>query len=154
MPGYADIYTLSTKRTAEFVKAFVDHFLPEYEESAVEYEIPQYADQPEIMFYTAPDLIEYCCTHLSAVQTIYWHNTTLMRPEHAMVFFLSDGHVVFGLSTDMDDEDEVQRLFNELQSFVGSTIAYVTYEEVPGLTAEEFIDLARRRPFFREMKRG
>ena len=60
MPEYSDIYIISEKRDRSVIENFLDRFLPQREESADEYEIPQYSDNPESIFTEASDLIEYC----------------------------------------------------------------------------------------------
>lgn len=144
MAEYADIYALSAQRTEEFVDAFAARFMPEREETADEFEVPQYA-RPEQVFRASSELIRYCCQRPAQVHAVYWRNVHDSEPAHAMVFFLPDGYVVFGLSVRAHDELSVQRLFAELRSFVGTADAYVAHEALPGATAEEFRCIARQR---------
>jgi len=47
MPEYSDIYVISDKRDKNTIDLFLEHFLPKREESADEYEVPQYSENPE-----------------------------------------------------------------------------------------------------------
>jgi hypothetical protein len=147
MPEYTDLYALSARRTEERVTAFAERFLPEREETADEFEVPQFARAPEQVFRTSAELIRHCCARLSEAHTVYWRNTRDMEPAYAMVFFLPDAHVVYGLSTASGDPQLVERLLAELKDFVGAEHAYAAHEQPPAENAVEFRRLAaRRRP--------
>lgn len=145
MPEYSDIYVLSNKRDAKSIKGFLDHFIPLRAESADNYEVPQYADDPEIIFQTAMELIEYCSKHLTADHSIYWRASDGSKPEHAMVFFLKDKHVIYGLSTDAMDQGYARKLLGEMKSYLGSDYGYIAHEACPDAeSAEEFKQQIKR----------
>jgi hypothetical protein len=131
MPEYADIYVISEKRNFTTVINFLDQFLPEREESADEYELPQYSDSPDLIFSRANDLIEYCSNNESAENSIYWRALKQKKPEHGMVFFLRDGNVIFGLSTDASDIEFARQLLIDLKKNLGSKLGYITHEAPP-----------------------
>jgi hypothetical protein len=143
MPEYADIYALASKRTEKAVTEFLDHFLPERVESADEYEIPQYSDAPSTVYTKASDLISHCCDIPNEVHTVYWRSEN--QPEHAMVFFLNDGGVIFGLSTPAEDHQRIDLVADDLGRFLNTKEVIVTYEDLPPGSSEDF------RSFFQSL---
>ena len=136
MPQYADIYALGGQRTEETIIRFLDRFLPSRIESADEYEIPQYSRSPEKVYATAPELISHCCENPNEVHTIYWRSDT--QPEHAMIFFLRDGALIFGISTPADVHQQVDRVAADLGEFLHTEKVIVTYEDLPPESSEGF----------------
>lgn len=136
MPEYADIYGLSTTRTSDEIRRFLDRFLPSRIESADEYEVPQYSDSPHTVYQTADELIAHCCENPSEVHAIYWRSDAV--PRHAEVFFLADRNLIFGISTPSEDHSTVDAAAHDLCSFLNSSDVFVTYEDVPPETTEEF----------------
>ncbi|WP_144407573.1 hypothetical protein [Gynuella sunshinyii] len=84
----------------ETIENFLNEFLALREESADEYEFPQYADNPEVIYKKADDVISKCISECNTEYSLYWRALGNRKPEHAMVFFLQDGNVIYGLSTD------------------------------------------------------
>jgi len=139
----ADVYVLTSRRSAEVVRRFVDHFLPQRESADADYPVPQYSDSPEFILKTADEVIDYCELHPDAAQSVYWRNPDSCGELHsAHVFFLSDGGLVLGLSIHEKLGDE---LLARLLTFSGSRIGYVTHEEPPPLTSSEFMQIASSR---------
>jgi len=87
MPEYADIYVISNKRDKNTIYAFLDNFLRNREESAAEYEIPQYSENPEILFQSAGQLIDHCTKNREVEHSIYWASSNDTKLEHGMLFF-------------------------------------------------------------------
>ena len=134
MPEYSDIYIISDKRDKSTVDDFIEHFLPRSEESADEYEVPQYLDSPNISFDNASGLIEYCAKNKNIEHSIYWRSLENRKPEHGMVFYLEDGYVIYGLSTDAIDQPYANTLLEELKSYFGSDLGYVGHEASPDVS--------------------
>ena len=134
MPEYSDIYVISEKRDSRTIDAFLDRFLAKREESADEYEYPQYADNPETVFRNVSEIIAKCIENKTAEYGIYWRATENAEPEHAMVFFLSDGHVIYGLSTDASHQSYAKQLLSELKDLLGSQLGYIGHEASPDVT--------------------
>ena len=134
MPEYSDIYVISDKREKSTVEDFLDHFLPRREESADEYGVPQYSENPEILFDNADALIEYCAKHKNTEHAIYWRALDNKKPEHCMVFYLADGNVIYGLSTDAIDQPYAKRLLEEMKSFLGTDLGYIGHEASPDVS--------------------
>ncbi|WP_415891931.1 hypothetical protein ACMXYN_11440 [Neptuniibacter sp. PT8_73] len=131
MPSYSDIYVISDKRDRKSVEEFLNEFLPYRDESADEYEFPQYSDSAEIVFSSADDALNKCIDEPDLDYRLYWRALGEKKPEHAMVFFLSDGYVIFGLSTDDAYPEYASELLLKMQSFLGSTLGYIGHEASP-----------------------
>jgi len=139
MPEYADIYALASKRTEQVITAFLDHFLPDRVESADEYEIPQYSSSPTTIYTKASDIIRHCCDSATEVHAVYWRSES--GSEHAMVFFLRDGGLIFGVSTPAEDHRKVDSITDDLGRFLDTEEVVVTYEDIPPESSEDFRSL-------------
>ena len=139
-----DLYVLAPERSAALIGRFLDHFLPAREPAAREYEAPQYAEQPDVVFADALGLIRFCENHPDVRHAIYWNNVDRGgEPRSAHVFFLPDGGLVLGLSTANRSLPEQDRLFAELKRFTGSVLGYLTVETPPATDTAEFTRLAK-----------
>ena len=137
MPPYFDVYVLSPDRSAKDAERFLDAFVPQREPSTSEYEFPQYAEQPQLVIRSAREAIHHCEAYPDKAHSLYFRNLGA-GPAHAMLFFTSDGALIFGLSV-VERADE---WFARLKELTGSKIGYVTFEEPPVATASEFRALA------------
>jgi len=146
MPEYADIYSLYRSRDRPTIYAFLERFMPDREETADEYEIPQYADSPSLVLHTASELLDYCCLHSEEVNGVYWQSIGGSRPEHGMVFFHADGSMVLGLSTDASDQDFVDQLCCDLGKIGEPVASYITHEDLPPPSADAFVELVQSLP--------
>ncbi len=54
------IYVLVENRSLALINIFLDRFLPHRQEMASEYEVPQYSDNPEMLFKKASEVMELC----------------------------------------------------------------------------------------------
>ena len=134
MSGFYDIYVLSGDRTRIAIDRFLDQFAPRREDSATDYEVPQYASTPVAVFQHAHELIDYCVVHPHETHAIYWRSLATGDPAHVIVFFTSDAAVIFGLSVSRDP----QRWLDTLLEFAKSDRGYVGFEEPPPITTAEF----------------
>ncbi|MCT8985946.1 hypothetical protein [Shewanella phaeophyticola] len=139
MPSYSDIYVISEKRDQKTVEEFLNEFLPERDETADEYEFPQYSESSDVIFSTAKEALVKCINERDIDYRIYWRALNEAKPEHAMVFFLADGHVIYGVSTDDAYPKYAAELLLKLQSFLGSGLGYIGHEASPDAESlEEF----------------
>jgi hypothetical protein len=138
----ADCYVLTDKRTKEFIFSFLEKFLPDRDESADEYEIPQYSDSPIVTYKTANNLIDHLIKNKIDIHTIYWRNNNHEAIQQAMCFFTNDGQLIVGLScqTKHPDTSIEDKYFKDLQNFCNSDMGYITYEEPAIHNATEFLD--------------
>lgn len=150
MGQYADIYIAVKTRSKQVAIDFLNHFLPDRGESAVEYEFPQYSDKSEYMFEYVDDLMIYLESNNTAEYNLYWHSTDDSNPnKHGMLFYTRDNALIFGISRDVvggtlntDNEEECLKL---MKDYFQTDIGYITYEETPTETYEEFIEKVKNR---------
>lgn len=139
MPSYFDIYVISDKRSLDSVECFLDEFLPLREQSADEYDFPQYADTPEVTYREASQALEKCVAEQKAEYSFYWRALENRKPEHAMVFFLKDGNVIYGLSTDDAFPGYAEELLQKMRALLNTGLGYIGHEATPGAeNLEEF----------------
>jgi hypothetical protein len=139
---FADCYVLTDKRSKNFIHSFLDRFIPNRQENAEEYEVPQYADRPTVIYKTADQLIEHLVNNKNDVHTIYWTNTTQSDIRGAMCFFTNDGQLIVGLycSTKSPDTTIENKYLEKLQEFCQSKSSYIAYEEPPPQNTLEFLE--------------
>ena len=148
MPSYSDIYVISEKRNRRIIDSFLNEFLSLREESADEYEFPQYAESPDIIYHKADKVLEKCVSEKGIAYGLYWRALNSRKPEHAMVFFLSDGHVIYGLSTDDAYPEYAAGLLEKMKSLLGSELGYIGHEALPDASnLEEFkLEISIHKP--------
>lgn len=136
MPEYADIYCRQTSRDESFIHECLDFFLPERLESANEYEFPQYAEEPDVIFTSAEKAIAYLAERGDRVHTIYWRNRE--GDEHVMVSWLVDGSIIFGRSTPSSNTQKVDLISKQFVDYFSTHEVVVTYENYPRELEEDF----------------
>ncbi|MDP0492087.1 MAG: hypothetical protein Q7Q71_13645 [Verrucomicrobiota bacterium JB023] len=136
MPEFADIYALASTRSEQAIIDFLDRFFPKRSESADEYEIPQYADSPRVVYDQVSDLIRHCCNETTEAYAVYWRAED--RAEHAMAFFLADGGLIVGISSPANEPRRVDAIAEELGNFLNTDEIIITYEELPPETTADF----------------
>ena len=144
---FADCYVLAPERTATFVTAFLNHFVPNRREMADEYEF-NYPGQPEpFVFVSADACIDFLAINPGIPYTLYWENNNDSDIRFANCFFTDDGFLVIGLSCECEahpvttTEDGV---FGQLQTFCGHAPGYITYESAAPDNSIAFLEIARR----------
>lgn len=142
---HADCYVLCENRTNAFIHNFLDTFLPNRKESADAYEVPQYADKPQVIFKTAQELIDYMALNKNEIHSIYWSNTDDAPIKGAMCFFTNSGHLILGLycETMFPDTTIEEKVFNDLKEFAGNSNGYIAYEEPAAHDENEFLERVR-----------
>ena len=139
MQGFYDIYFIKRHRDRDFIQTFLDRFLPDRAQKAVEYYIPPFAQTPDLIFNDSQELIDFCFEKHLTDNSIYWRSLHSKKPEHAMVFFLKDDSVVYGVSVNTDDAGLTQRIFNDMAEFFDSELGYVAWDSPPEVESfEEF----------------
>ena len=131
MPEYADIYVLAKDRSIRSVELFLDQFLPDRENAADEYELPQYADEPEEIYTVPLPVLKQCESNSKLEYRFYWRALNQRKPEHAIIIFLNDGEVVYGLSTDASDEEFVAAVYRRMKEYLETECGFVGYEHCP-----------------------
>jgi hypothetical protein len=144
MGYFADCYVIINSRSKKLVNHFLDHFLPEREERTREYQVPQYADHPDISFDNVSDLMAFLEVNPSSYQAIYWGNKSKEHPnQYGMTFYTKDGYLIFGISRDVagdsSDTQAEDECLQELKHFFETDEGYITYEKHPPDNYDEFI---------------
>lgn len=149
--GYlADIYVIKKTRSKKLAIDFLNHFLPNREESAVDYVIPQYSENPIHEFDNAEDVMSFLETNPECSQSIYWGNTDESnRNKHGMIFYNKDGTMIFGISRNADmsgnfnteNEDEC---LAEMKKYFDTNLGYIHYENPPVDNYEEFVEIVNK----------
>jgi hypothetical protein len=137
---YADCYVLTKQRTQQFVDLFLEKFLPEREEAADEYEVPQYSDKAQHVFTSIDKIVTHLVINPQETYSLYWRNKASSDLKGAMLFFTSDGNIIAGLfcnALENDSKIENDFLF-KLKAFCKSERGYIDYENPPPLTVNEF----------------
>ena len=133
MPEYSDIYVISSKRDAKTINAFLNEFVPENKQSADDFNIPQFSENPTKTFTNVQQLLTFLDDKPNIEYSIYWSSTNNSKPEHAMLFYLKDGNVIYGLSTDASDSEFANELLNKLKIFLKSELGYIAWEACPNV---------------------
>lgn len=148
MSLYLDIYFLSNHRSIETVKAFVHEYSPQYEESAVDYPIPIYSDNPTKIFNNLFELFDFLEKNTNYDYIVYLRNLDDKSSiKHVILQFTNDGKIIVGVSVKESDftDAEIDGLFYKLKQSVSANIGYITVEEPPPSNSDEFLDLSQSR---------
>ncbi|GET24152.1 hypothetical protein [Prolixibacter sp. NT017] len=137
---FADCYALTDKRTESFIKEFLDHFVPERRETADEYEVPQYENNPVENFKTAHEAVKFLVENKSIKHSLYWANPIKSELRGAEIFFTDDGYVIMGIfcETKYPNTEIEDKIFKEIKEFCGNDEGYITYEDTPPHNSKEF----------------
>lgn len=149
--GYlTDIYVIKKTRSKKLADDFLNHFLPNRTESADEYLIPEYSDNPTHKFDTADKLMSFLEINKNYSNRVYWRNTDEKNlNKHGMIFYNQDGTMIFGISRDADmsgnlnTENEDQCL-NEMKKYFDTNLGYIDYENPPANSYKEFVGIVNK----------
>jgi hypothetical protein len=146
--GYlADIYIIKESRSKKMGVDFLNYFLPLREESADEYLIPQYSDNPVYEFDNANDLMAYLESNPKCSHSIYWRNLDEKSlNKHGMIFYTKDGNMILGISRNVDisgklNTDNEDKCLKEMKGYFKTELGYIHYENPPAYTYHEFITI-------------
>jgi hypothetical protein len=131
------IYALAPVRSSQAVFEFLDHFAPEREEMAHEYEIPWTDDNPIVVFEKDADLIAHCATHLTEPHSLSWRRIGSGDPGQVRVNFTSDQGMILSLVVSSQPE----KWESELLAATGSQKSLIRTESqaTPALQSD-FLD--------------
>ncbi len=136
---YADLYVLVNSRSKKIIESFLNNFIPNREESADEYEIPQYSENPDFIFKKDCELMDYCENNNNINHTIYWRNKENIVPKYAMVFYTIDGKMILGLS--IEDEKLEQYYLLNMKQFLKSDCGCIAYETPAPNNSNDFVKM-------------
>lgn len=132
-----EIYVLCKERNSSVVRSFLNEFIPNRSEVAEDYPFPELVDNPEVIYNETESLMSRLDLELSEGYSIYWNNEIRNDIIQAMVFYTEDGHMIAGLVVNGDRKDWLSKLSNHVNGSYG----YITQEEAPPETKEEFITM-------------
>ncbi len=149
--GYlADIYVIKKTRSKKLADDFLNHFLPNREESAKDYLIPEYSNNPSNKFDNADKLMSFLELYENYSNKIYWRNTDDNNPnKHGMIFYNEDRSMIFGISRNADmsgnfnTENEDQGL-TEMKKYFDTNLGYIQYEHPPVDNYNEFVEIVTK----------
>lgn len=129
-------------RTKAFIAAFLDRFLPQREEYADTYEVPQFSEHPVIVFSSAGQLMDYLGHAPRIVHAIYWYNPKEEPVRAAMCLYTSDGQTILGLTCESGypDKSREEGYLKEALDFCRSTIGLIEYEKPAPKDTGEFME--------------
>ena len=135
--GYNDIHVLAPKRSAAAACRFLDEFVPDREPGAAEYEFPEFAEHPEVVFRDWVEAVNYAAKRPSERHLISFRNPAADQPALAMVYFTGDGGMILGISISAGQEDRVRGAVElaewlaRVQAATGAEIGYALHESPP-----------------------
>lgn len=139
---FADCYVLSHHRTKDFITSFLDRFLPQREEYTDTYELPQFAEDPIIVFSSAGQLMDYLEHSLFTLHAIYWYNPQEGPVRAAMCLYTSDGQVILGLTCETlhPEKSTEEGYLKQAMDFCRSTVGLIEYEKPAPKDTREFLE--------------
>lgn len=146
--GYlADIYIIKKTRSKKTGLDFINHFLPEREESATVYEYPRFGKTVELVFNKAEELMTYLENNPISHHCIYWRSINKDNlNRHGMIFYTPDSYMIFGISRnhrDFNDKRNEEECFEELKRYFETEDGYITYECPPEDTYRKFMEVVK-----------
>lgn|SRR5262249_14405856 len=114
-----------------------------FEESAIEYEFPRFADRPDAVYNSPWELIERLLAEPSQPHSLYWMNPRGGHVLHGMLFFTADAGLIAGLTVSTEDLDVAEKTLRELAQSVDARYGYALGDSPPPDTASEFKAEAR-----------
>lgn len=139
-----DIYVGTLERDRSLVDQFIDVYAQEMYEAAESYEYPYLGDLPASQL-NLQQLLDKVMSSESDAYTVYWtskSNDAEIR--NAILSFLLDGSVIFGLSLFDGGNGKKEKHLCQLAGLLNAKFGYVTVEEPPSETFAEFVKLAGR----------
>jgi hypothetical protein len=149
--GYlADIYVIKKTRSKKLADQFLNHFLPNREQSAKDYLIPEYSDKPTHQFNNAYDLMSFLELNKNYSNRIYWRNKDDENSnKHGMIFYNEDGSMIFGISRNADmsgnlNTDNEDQCLTEMKKYFDTNLGYIHYENPPVDSYKEFVEIVNK----------
>ena len=143
---YADCYVLTEKRNYDFIIKILNHFVPNRRETADEYEIPQYSENPTELFDNADEKIRFLSKNKRIKHTLYWENPDKTELKGVELFFTDDEYLICGVycDTKFPNTEIEDKYFEQLQKICNSKQGYITYEEPSVHNSQEFIEITKK----------
>ncbi|MBW8686970.1 hypothetical protein [Chitinophaga rhizophila] len=146
MPELIDQYFLVDRRDAEFIRLFLDKYVPDRGPVTDYYLIVNEDGEEKIDVKNIDDVLSFYEHHVNCDYDIYLENLNRnCSITHAIITYTDDAKAILGVSVigTFADLTESLAIFNEIKVFVKSTVACMTLEEPPPNNSIEFIEFAR-----------
>ena len=148
MGYFADIYVIKKTRSRKLANEFINHFLPKNEECTECYELPQFGKETVLEFSDVNKLMDYLEMNSNETYKIYWKNLDDKSLNcFGMLFYTSDGCIIFGISRDTfisDNTNNEDNCLEEMKAFLDTDKGYICYESMPEMTYKEFVNTVNR----------
>ena len=143
---FADCYVLTHKRSYDFIINFLLQILPNRRETADEYEIPQYSENPTELFKTAEEAIKYLSQNKRVKHTLYFENINKTELKGVELFFTDDEYLICGIycDTKFPNTEIEDKYFGILKEICNSEQGYIAYEEPSVHNSQEFIEITQK----------
>ncbi|MFK7747373.1 MAG: hypothetical protein AB8B65_03205 [Kordia sp.] len=147
MGYFADIYAIKKTRSKKIADNFLNHFLPNRKESADEYLIPEYSDNPTHKFDNADELMCFLEKNKNYPNRVYWKNVDEKNlNKHGMIFYTEDGTMIFGISREVDMSGNLNttnedQCLAEMKKYFDTNLGYIHYENPPAESYKEFVEI-------------
>jgi hypothetical protein len=138
-----DIYMLSKRRSAQSVLDFLNAFCPMCEESATEYEFPQYSEAPVEVFNQVTELMHRLEQDHAEAYLLYWDCLDSGVVKNAIASFTQDGGLILGLSVNEDKFERIADWLERMNAITNGQYGYATFEEPPVETIDSFLEIAK-----------
>ena len=148
-----DVYVIVANKSKEVTDRFLGNWLSDFQETADEYEYPQYEDNSKILFKDAKKLISYLLNMPGSSYSLYWNNKNLKgEVANGMLFFNQDGSLILGISVIVEDSLKLKIYLEELGKEFGADYGFVNVENPPPESLKEFISELKDSNFIKLIK--
>jgi len=148
-----DLYTLAGERTIDSALRFIEAFTHGLDETRQEYEFPQFAPDPESVFFATREIAAQLMVRPHEEYSLYWRRPpgldageTASLVTAAMLFFNKDGSMVAGVSVASDDPHVLAAHLERLARSVGGRYGYCVHDQPPAGNGNLFRTFAEQCP--------
>ncbi|WP_018694169.1 hypothetical protein [Algicola sagamiensis] len=131
-----EVYVLCKSRSFILAHKFLNQFAPSRECSHEDFPFPEYTDTPSQVYKCVEDVLRELESNQTESYSLYWDVIAHDYLNSVMLFFTDDGGMIAGIAVSEGYETKV---INDLTKTVSGEYGYVSYENVPPSSSEEFI---------------
>jgi hypothetical protein len=140
-----DLYTLAGERGIDSALRFIEAFTGTLGETRQEYEFPQFAKEPEAVYFATREIAAQLMVRREEEYALYWRRPpgldageTVSLVTAAMLFFNKDASMVAGISVASDDPHVLAVHLERLARSVGARYGYCVHDQPPAGNASLF----------------
>lgn len=116
----------------------MDSFAENRTNTAEDFPFPEYVDEPDIIYTADTEVMTVLEKQPSESYSLYWDTTNESDIKNAMLFYTEDGELIAGFAVKDSDHE---KWISKLAKVVNGAYGYVSFENVPPDTKDEFIEL-------------